>query len=331
MPKVRNSYFDNAKFFLILLVVFGHSLTNLKSDSPVINSLYTFIFIFHMPAFILISGFFSKRFNKQGYVKNVLKNTLIPYLIFQTIYSIFYYATGYDKRLTLDLIDPHWTLWFLISILCWKLMIIPFAKLGKWGFPIAVMLGICAGYFDMIGTDYSASRTLAFFPFFYLGYLLKKEYFMNVLTRVPVKIAGLAVLAGVYLACRYLFPNDLQDWVLHDSSYHAFGLSRTEGSFVRLGVYCVTLLTIFAFMSLIPKRKCIVTGLGKNTLYIYLLHGFFIKTLVLFPIYDQIQNLYQYTFLFAGSLALCYLLASRPVRLCTKPIIEMKMPHLQQQ
>lgn len=330
MTKIRDSYFDNAKFFLILLVVFGHSLTNLKSDMPIIYSLYTFIFIFHMPAFILISGFFSKHFNKQGYVLNVIKKTMIPYLIFQIIYSYFYYATGYTKVLKFDLVTPHWTLWFLISMLCWKLMIIPFSKFGKFGFPVALLIGLSAGFFDPIGTDYSASRTLAFFPFFYLGYLLKKEHFMNVLTRIPFKIAGLFTLAGVFLACRYIFPKDLQDWVLHDSSYHAFGLPKMEGGLVRLAVYCVTLITIFAFMSLIPKKRFSFTTLGKNTLYIYLLHGFFIKTMVLFPIYDSIQNLYQYAFLFAASLALCYLLASRPVRLCTEPIVEIKMPRLQQ-
>lgn len=329
MTKIRDSYFDNAKFFLILLVVFGHSLTNLKSDMPVIYSLYTFIFIFHMPAFILISGFFSKHFNKQGYVKNAFKKTIIPYTIFQIIYSYFYYVTGYTKVLKIDLVSPHWTLWFLVSILFWKLMIIPFSKLGKFGFPVAVLIGVCAGFFDTIGTDFSASRTLAFFPFFYLGYLLKKEQFTTFLTRTPIRIGGIAVLTGVFLACHFIFPKDLQDWVLYDSSYQTFGQTAAQGSLTRLAVYGVALLTIFAFMSLIPKKRFSFTALGKNTLYIYLLHGFFIKTIVLFPIYDSIQDLYQYSFLFAASLALCYLLASRPVRLFTEPIVEIKIPHLQ--
>jgi len=330
MTKIRDSYFDNAKFFLILLVVFGHSLTNLKSDIPEIYSLYTFIFLFHMPAFILISGFFSKHFNKQGYVKNSIIKMITPYLIFQIIYSYFYYVTGYTKAFKIDLVSPHWTLWFLISMLCWKLMIIPFSKLGKLGFPIAVMMGIGAGFIDSFGTDYSISRTLAFFPFFYLGYLLKKEHFTELLTRTSIRISSLFVLMGVYLACHFIFPKDLQDWVLHDSSYHAFGLSNVEGGLTRLAVYTVSFITIFAFMALIPKKRFSFTTLGKNTLYIYLLHGFFIKTFVLFPIYDNIQDLYQYSFLFAASLALCYFLASRPVRLFTKPIIEVQMPHLQQ-
>ncbi|BBN99577.1 acyltransferase family protein [Sporolactobacillus terrae] len=330
MTKVRDSYFDNAKFFLILLVVFGHSLTNLKSDIPVINSLYTFIFIFHMPAFILISGYFSKHFRKPGYVRKVVKKTLIPYFIFQVAYSYFYYMTGYEKVFKIDLVSPHWTLWFLVSILFWKLMIIPFSRLGKPGLPIAIMLGVAAGFFNTFETDFSASRTLAFFPFFYLGYLLKKEQFMQLLTRTPARIASLFVLIGVFLACHDVFPNDLQDWVLHDSSYHTFGLSNWEGGITRLFVYGISFLTIFAFMALIPKKRFSFTALGKNTLYVYLLHGFFIKTMVLFPLYKNIEHLYQYSFLFTASLALCYLLASRPVRLFTKPFIEIKMPRLQQ-
>ncbi|MFX3618219.1 MAG: acyltransferase family protein [Sporolactobacillus sp.] len=327
MSKTRDSYFDNVKFFLILLVVFGHSLTNLKSNIPVIYSLYTFIFIFHMPAFILISGYFSKHFNKPGYVKNVVKKTLIPYMFFQAIYSVFYYWTGYEKNFRIDWVSPHWTLWFLVSMLFWKMLIIPFSKLGKLGFPISIFLALAAGCFDTVGSDFSFSRTLAFFPFFYLGYLLKRKHFALLLNHPIYKLSGMGILAAVFLACHFLFPKDLQEWVKFDTSYHGVGLSLIDGSIARLSVYALSILTIFSFMVLIPRLHFVFTSLGKNTLYIYLLHGFFIKTVVLLPIYDRIQNLYQYSFLLAGSLSLCYFLASRPVRLFTRPLIEIKMPH----
>lgn len=329
MSQKRDSYFDNAKFFLILLVVFGHSLTDLKSNMPIIYSLYTFIFIFHMPAFILISGYFSKHFDRPGYIKHVVWRTMIPYFIFQLIYSLFYYATGYTDALSFSLATPHWTLWFLISMLCWKLMVIPFSRLKAYGLPVAVLIGIAAGFSDSIGTEFSVSRTLTFFPFFYLGYLLKREHFTMLLQHRWSKGAGLFVLTGVYAACHFLFPKELQDWVLFDSSYHTFGFSAPEGGLVRLVMYIIIFITIFAFMALIPRSHASFTALGKNTLYIYLLHGFFIKTVALLPIYENIHNLYQYSFLFIASIVLCYLLASRPVRLCTRPIIEVKMPRLQ--
>ncbi|RYM05765.1 acyltransferase [Sporolactobacillus sp. THM7-7] len=325
MSKMRDSYFDNVKFFLILLVVFGHSLTNLKSEIQAISSLYTFIFLFHMPAFILISGYFSKHFQRPGYVKKIIKKLAIPYIIFQIAYSAFFYIAGYEPNFSIPLTTPHWTLWFLVSMLCWKMMIIPFSRMGILGLPAAIAVGIAAGYVDFIGTLFSLSRTLVFFPFFYLGYLLRKEHFA-VLRRVRVRIFALPFLVAIYSSCTFVFPESLQTWVLHNASYHALHLSNGTGGLIRLGIYTLTAATIFSFMSLIPKGRRSFTDLGRNTLYIYLLHGFFIKTIVLFPVYESIRKLYQYSFLLAASIALCYLLASRPVRRFTGPIIEVKLP-----
>ncbi len=53
-PKERVAYLDNARYWVMLLVVIGHSLTELVvMDSA--RGLYTWIYLFHMPFFILIS------------------------------------------------------------------------------------------------------------------------------------------------------------------------------------------------------------------------------------------------------------------------------------
>lgn len=70
--KARDYYFDNAKFILIFLVVFGHLMQPFVADYDSVHILYIFIYTFHMPAFILISGYFAKGFRKSGYLK---KNT----------------------------------------------------------------------------------------------------------------------------------------------------------------------------------------------------------------------------------------------------------------
>ena len=48
----RNAYFDNAKLILIFLVVFGHMIQPFIDDSNAIHSLYTWMYTYHMPAFI---------------------------------------------------------------------------------------------------------------------------------------------------------------------------------------------------------------------------------------------------------------------------------------
>ena len=57
----RLSAVDNAKVLLVLLVVVGHFLTPTKGSSvPLADSLYLWIFLFHMPAFAFVMGHISR-------------------------------------------------------------------------------------------------------------------------------------------------------------------------------------------------------------------------------------------------------------------------------
>ena len=64
MSNKRILYFDALKFFAIWLVVLGHYLQEIDCGS--VGS-YTnqVIYTFHMPLFIMISGFFAQKFNNQ--------------------------------------------------------------------------------------------------------------------------------------------------------------------------------------------------------------------------------------------------------------------------
>src|SRR4029077_11373781 len=53
--KERDSVIDNARFILIVLVVLGHFLTTMQG-SPALDVLYAWIYMFHMPAFVFLSG-----------------------------------------------------------------------------------------------------------------------------------------------------------------------------------------------------------------------------------------------------------------------------------
>ena len=85
--KTRDPFFDNAKFVLITLVVIGHAYTSLRHHSEFVKTAYLLIYSFHMPLFILISGYFTKNYNKAGYLQKTIATVLIPYFIFEVIYS----------------------------------------------------------------------------------------------------------------------------------------------------------------------------------------------------------------------------------------------------
>ena len=58
--KQRSAYWDNIKGFLMLLTVFGHILFQLQDSSAVIDVTVDIIYMFHMPAFVFVSGYFGK-------------------------------------------------------------------------------------------------------------------------------------------------------------------------------------------------------------------------------------------------------------------------------
>ena len=92
---------DVMKVLAMILVVFGHVLTNYVKigcypDNVWLDSLKSFIYSFHMPAFVFVSGsvyFYSKnKKNKYNnyveYVKNKFKRLFIPYCFF-SIFVVF--------------------------------------------------------------------------------------------------------------------------------------------------------------------------------------------------------------------------------------------------
>ncbi|TWP26259.1 hypothetical protein ETU09_11230 [Apibacter muscae] len=58
--KERSYFFDNLKFLLILLVIFGRIIEYYIFVNHNYKSIYLFIYSFYMPLFIFISGYFSK-------------------------------------------------------------------------------------------------------------------------------------------------------------------------------------------------------------------------------------------------------------------------------
>ncbi len=64
---------DNLKFILILLVVVGHFADRYTDSNENMRLLYFIIYIFHMPAFFMVSGLFSKKTVKEQKWKKVFE------------------------------------------------------------------------------------------------------------------------------------------------------------------------------------------------------------------------------------------------------------------
>lgn len=322
----RSKYFDNAKFVLIILVVFGHVISPLKEHDGILYNIYSIIYLFHMPAFIFISGYFSKGYQNKGYYRKLITKLILPYFIFQLIYSVFYYATGKEASFQVDFLQPHWSLWFLLSMFFWNLLLIPFAKLKWLGLPVAIMIGIGAGYIDQLGSFLSLSRTAVFFPYFFAGYLISGPQLKGLLGGKYSRAVGITILIGAICLFGTSISQNTVPWLLGDSSYAAMGNEGVEAGFYRGMLYIITAMVVFGFLTLIPSIQFSFTEIGERTLYIYLFHGFIIKPVQsIIPKESFTSVTGSYLLLFGFSFIVCLLLGSYLVKKFTRPLVEPKL------
>ncbi len=329
--KQRDSYFDNAKFILIFLVVFGHLIRSYIESDPFVLSLYKTIYTFHMPAFILVAGLFAKGFYKKGYIGKLAKKLILPYILFQLIYTIYYYFL-YDKStFELDPLNPHWSLWFLISLFCWNVLLYVFIKWFKFkpamGLTAAIVLGLLVGFVDEVSNYLSLSRTFVFFPFFLLGYYMKKEhfeYFKTSKARISAGIIILLVFLGMYFV-----PEFSDKWLLGSKPYGDFEWNDIISLGVRAIVYALNFVMIFSFYAFVPSKEQFFTNWGRNTLYVYLLHGFIIRLFRVSDIKDSINPTASLLLFLAVSLILTSIFSTKLLTSITQPIIELKSTKLQ--
>ena len=132
--KNRDDRFDTLKGFLIILVVFGHLLDQkvffADRDMPIVDAIYACIYSFHMPAMVLISGYFSKQGETgPGYYRKLTRSYLIPFAVFDLLQWLV------TSRKLNVLLTPRFSMWFLLSLFFWKLLLPAFPCCFLWALP----------------------------------------------------------------------------------------------------------------------------------------------------------------------------------------------------
>ncbi|RTQ92535.1 acyltransferase [Lysinibacillus telephonicus] len=305
----RIAYFDNAKAILIFLVVVGHMLSKFLHNDHLIDSIYLFIYMFHMPAFILISGYFSKKVYEPGYISKLVRKLILPYALLQVGYSLYYYFI-FDDTISLSFFIPRWALWFLISLILWNILLYFFGKI-KYGLPLAIIISLLIGYDAYVGEFLSISRTFFFFPFFLMGYYLQKNHFEKLKTRTNTIIG--ALLAVLLFVVIYFFvPIDFSQWLLGKRSYDEMTFSLLQFAWAnRFVAYIGMAAATYMFLALVPRREVFFTSIGKNTMSIYLLHMALVRIFEASSLKTFIEDKNQYWIVFIIGLVIVYIL-SRP-------------------
>lgn len=197
METQRDPFFDNVKILLMLLVVLGHVLP--ISSGKLSLATYEWIFSFHMPLFVFISGYFTKTGNNEKFVQGILKLGE-TYVVFTLIHvSISLFILGKGVNFINVLLVPRWTLWYLLSLIWWRLIlyITPFSIRNNHLLLVVISVVLCLvmGWVP-IGPIFSFHRTFSFLPFFVLGYVAAQTGTINRIKMSPILAVALMILVG---------------------------------------------------------------------------------------------------------------------------------------
>ena len=283
--KRRVPFWDNARFACIVLVVLGHSLQRLTYDSDIALGLYLVIYAFHMPAFAIISGYFSKSGPPtRTQMARVITDILLPYVIFEAVWTLTKWLV--EGQANPNLTQPSWTLWFLLALGIFRL-VLPYLALLKWPLLWTVIISIGAGYLPNLDSTLSLARTLGLLPFFTLGWWLKEHDIVErfgLLARRQwwVFVGAIAAFAIAGLTA-WVFIDEframnLREWLFYDENYSALGGTQWWAGGVRIALMLIAIVLTTAFLALVPRRSHFWTEFGQYTMYVYLLHSF-----VLYP------------------------------------------------
>ncbi|MFE3830293.1 acyltransferase family protein [Streptomyces sp. NPDC059092] len=271
--KKRDAFFDNAKYLAIVLVAMGHAWEPLRDDSRAVSALYIVVYAFHMPAFIIISGYFSRSFDfRPDRVRRLLTGVAVPYIVFEIAYSLFHRWAADDPSMPISLLDPWYLTWFLLALFVWRITA-PIWRLVRWPVPLALGIAALATTSPDIGDDLDLQRVLQFLPFFVLGLRLKPEHFQLVRRReariLAVPVAALTVVFAYWAVTRMNMG-----WFFHRDSAQELGSPWWVGVLMTFALFGCSLVLTACFYAWIPGRRMWFTALGAGTLCGYLLHGF---------------------------------------------------------
>ena len=95
----------------------------------------------------------------------------------------------------------------------------------------------------------------------------------------PFQLLSIALLAGGFVLLYMLSPILDASWFYGAMPYLEFGLDSWYAGFYRAITYAFTVIMGLCVLSHIPESDTPFTDRGVNTMYVFLLHGFIVKTM----------------------------------------------------
>jgi fucose 4-O-acetylase-like acetyltransferase len=268
----RDPWLDNVKMTLVTLVVVGHSWGLLGATTLDLH-LYDFLYYWHIPAFVLVTGHLSRSFAwDRRHFSSLFTTIVLPYLLFELALLQFRAALGQHEDGPVWL-QPHWAMWYLCVLFFWRLATPILRRHWVW-IPSSVGISLLGGLYDELW--FGMPRILGLLPFFVLGLHLQRHH-LTLLQARWLKLPAVLALWWIFDFSAHTDSWARSAFLYYDAPYSALGFPTGDAMRIRLTVMGIGLLGTLSILALVPRHLSWFSRMGSQTLVVYLCHGFFVR------------------------------------------------------
>lgn len=278
IQKQRNPYWDSAKAVLIFLVILGHMIQYMGDYAP--NSFWSHpvfksIYMFHMPLFVLMSGFFSAgSIGRRGWASfpRYVKRLIVPCMAYGLFFRVIPHMLTHGFSCS-GVYERLFELWFLVVIMeciSFYLILISIKNAvwrGVWCI-LPLLVGLLASEIPTLNLMFPHSGQFSYlWPFFLAGIGMKS---WNItISRID---AWWLLSLPIYAVAYYYFEATWYVYLIPPSfSWHDFGINAYRTLSACVG--CALFLCLVKYMAPYLGKCRIVLGIGRATLAIYLVQS----------------------------------------------------------
>ena len=319
----RVAFLDNARFWVMIMVVIAHPMYHLISLSSG-RAIYYWLNLLMMPAFALVTGYISRNFRgTPKEIQRTVSTLVIPYLLIEPLFQVLQrHYTGQPDPYVL--LSPKWVAWWLAALFVWRLST-PIWRNLRHPILIAIAISLLTPLFE-VPNVISMPKVLGMLPFYVIGMFMTMDKFER-LAATRVRIASAGFLIAVAIACALYSTRWDVSWTKWRHRYDEAALDTTalDGIAHRVVLIAVGVLMSLAIVSLASRRASWMTAFGQRTLYCYLLHGFIVFFLLhetnVFPALRAMGWL-GVVITLAAAVVVALLLMTKPVATVFRPLFE---------
>ena len=288
------------------MVLWGHSIQYLQSVPFYENAVYRIIYSFHMPLFMMISGYFSissMSLSLLTFIKKKGFQLLVPAVIWSIIVWGVNASLGNHQSIFFHIVEDYWFLksLFVCYSVCWLGQKTKM-KLWQWGLLTIIFTQFIEIY-----------KISLMYPCFFIGYVLRFKDLSGFISKRNV----IAILACVFIISLFFWDQSFWDNIASfKRAVLLLGLGELDWSwfYYRYFPYFIGIIGSLFFIGLFLKLQFFYDGKGRfcrmcadwgsKTMGIYLIQLVLLETVLPhYVTFDSINLLFPYNFIITPMIA----------------------------